>query len=106
MIYHVQRLLQAVGGHGQLVLPVKAFSSEVAAKQAAELRTSALRDLLGCRLIQQTGPQSGNDTGIVLGQFLTELGIAGFQHFISQIETHEAEVLAAPDRRIVIPGRN
>jgi len=104
-VYQLNRVLGGMDGKGQMVIPVRVYDSLETAKEAAKLRTAALQKFIRCRLIDQTGENRGVDTGVNLGQFLEELGIAGFQHVVDGHEVHAGELIAQPPPpSIIIPG--
>lgn len=95
-VFIVSRMFQGAEG-ASMSLPVRAFTTQEAADDAAQIMTAELRRIAGLAV-------EGSER-FTVGRILTELGINGFRHTVHSVPVLEGSRIAWSEPSIILPGR-
>ena len=94
---HFVVMRQLTGPCGAWSEPVLSFSSKEEAEKACKERTAELKDFAACTL-----NYGGRDTKRSVLELLTALGLDGIGYHICEMDTREADLLQAEEKRIIL----
>lgn len=94
---HFVVMRQLTGPSGSWSEPILSFTSQSEAEKACQARQAEMKDFAGCTL-----NYGGRDTKRTVIELLTALGLDGIGYHICEMETKEADLMQAPDRRIIV----
>ena len=78
-------------GDGEVVVPLRVESRKEDALTFAVAINQKMTAMLECHLVNARG-EEGEDTGVLLGQYLADLGILGFKSEVQEVEVQGSAI--------------
>lgn len=98
-VFVVQRVLRLADATAHIV-HVATFDNQADANRTAVELQDAMAELLRAQLVTVEGQQA-HEVGLSAGQFMADLGVATFNHFVKAIDV-QSPILQAPAPSIIL----